>query len=144
MPAFLFLKGDIDMINTVILEGVVVRSCSLADDRLYRIASYRDPSLPPKPSDQPRAAPDFVTVRVRNGSLGGPVSFRDQDVVRVHGLIRSRHYEESLADFAREAKGPRLKLLDDYDARALRRTQVATEIPALAIVPLEKGPANRN
>jgi hypothetical protein len=132
------------MINTVILEGLVVRAWTLADDRFYRIASYRDPGLPPKPRNAEQDAADFMTVRVPKGSLGGPVSLEVEDLVRVHGFVQSRDYEETLADFAHEAKGPRLKLLDDYDAQALRRSRVATEIVAQAIVLLEKVSAKRN
>jgi hypothetical protein len=141
---FFFFQGGIGMINTVTLEGLVVSTWTFADDRLYRIASYRDPGLPPKPRNEEQDAADFMTVRVPKGSLGGPVSLEVEDLVRVHGFVQSRDYEETLADFARKAKGPELKLLDDYDPRALRRTRVATEIVAQRIVLLEKETANRN
>ena len=132
------------MINTVILEGVVVRAWTFAGDRLYRIVSYRDPGLPPKPRNAEQDAADFMTVRVPKGSLGGPVSLEVEDLVRVHGFVQSRDYEETLAEFASRAKGPELKLPDDFDRRALRRTRVATEIVAQQIVLLDKVRANRN
>jgi hypothetical protein len=48
----------------------------------------------------------FVTARVRNGSLAGPSSRQDQYVVRVHGFVQGRDYEESLADFQRMQELP--------------------------------------
>ena len=132
------------MINTVILEGLVVRTWTFADDRFYRMASYRDPGLPTKLRNEEQDAADFMTVRVEKGSLGGPVSLEVQDRVRVHGFMQSRDYEETLADFSREAKGPQPKFLDEYDPRALRRTRVTTEIVAQRIVLLDKETRNRN
>ena len=131
------------MVNDVILEGLVVRAWTFADDCFYRLASYRDPGLPPKPRNEVEDAADFISVRVVKGSLGGPVALEKGDVVRVHGLLQSRDYEETLADFTREAKGPKLKLLDGYDPRALRRTRGTTEIIAQRIVLLEKNLCKR-
>ncbi|MGA2110577.1 MAG: hypothetical protein ABSG98_00335 [Anaerolineales bacterium] len=131
------------MINTVVVEGLVIRAWTFAGDGFYRIASYRDPGLPPKLRSEEKDAADFMTFRIPKGSLGGPVSLEVEDTVRVHGFVQSRDYEETLAEFVREAKGPRLKLLDDYDARALRRTRVATEIVAERIVLLEKKRGNQ-
>lgn len=131
------------MINTAVLEGLVVRTWTYAGDCFYRIASYRDPGLPPKRRTEEQDAADFVTIRIPKGSLGGPVALEVEDMVRVHGFVQSRDYEETLAEFTREARGPQLKLLDDYDPRALRRTRVATEIVAERIVLLEKKAAGR-
>ena len=45
----LFLSpGGMGMINDVILEGLVVRTWTMAGDCFYRIVSFRDPGLPPK------------------------------------------------------------------------------------------------
>ena len=62
------------MINEVVLEGIVVKTWKYADDLLFRLASYRDPDLPQKPLNDVQDAADFVTVRVRRGSLGAPVA----------------------------------------------------------------------
>jgi hypothetical protein len=133
-----------DMINTVIIEVVIVRAWTYAGDRLYRVASNRDPSLPPKPRNKEQNDTDFMTVRSPKGLLGGPVSLELEDLIRVHGFVQSRDYEETLAEFASRAKGPELKLPHDYDPQALRRTRVTAEIVAQRIVHLEKDRENRN
>ena len=93
------------MINEVVLEGIVVKTWKYADDLLFRIASYRDPDLPSKSLNEIQDAADFVTIRVLKGNLGAPVVVEKGYHVRVHGFIQSRDYEESLADFLKDARG---------------------------------------
>jgi hypothetical protein len=78
---------EVDMINDVVLEGIVIKTWRYADDLLFRLASYRDPDLPPKPLNEVQDAADFVTIRVPKGNLGAPVVVEKNFRVRVHGFL---------------------------------------------------------
>ena len=91
------------MINEVVLEGIVVKTWKYAEDLLFRIACYRDPDLPSKSRSEIQDAVDFVTIRVLKGDLGALVVVEKGVHVRVDGFLQSRDYEESLADFLKDA-----------------------------------------
>ena len=111
------------MINDVVLEGIVVKTWKYADDLLFRLACYRDPDLPQKPLNDVQDAADFVTIRVPKGNLGAPVVVEKGYHVRVHGFLQSRDYEESLADFLKDARGAELPVPENLDPiRAARPT----------------------
>jgi len=125
---------DVDMINDVILEGIVVRTWKYADDLLFRLACYRDPDLPQKPLNELQDAADFVTIRVPKGNLGAPVMVEKNYRIRVHGFLQSRDYEESLADFLKDARGAELPVPENLDPSALRAPRGTTELVARRIM----------
>ncbi len=127
------------MINEVVLEGIVVKTWKYADDLLFRLACYRDPDLPQKALNDVQDAADFMTVRVTKGNLGAPVILEKGVRVRVHGFLQSRDYEESLADFLKDARGAALPLPDSLDPAALRAPRGTTEIIARRIMSQQNG-----
>ncbi|PWB50514.1 MAG: hypothetical protein C3F13_16310 [Anaerolineales bacterium] len=122
------------MINDVVLEGIIVRTWKYADDLLFRLACYRDPDLPQKPLNEVQDAADFVTIRVPKGNLGAPVVVEKNYYVRVHGFIQSRDYEESLADFLKDARGAELAVPETLDPSELRAPRGTTEVVARRIM----------
>ena len=122
------------MINDVVLEGIVVRAWKFADDLLLRLACYRDPDLPQKPLNEVKDAADFVTIRVPKGNLGAPVVVERNCQIRVHGFLQSRDYEESLADFLKDARGAELPVPEDLDPSVLRAPRGTTEVIARRIM----------
>ncbi len=122
------------MINDVVLEGIVVKTWKYADDLLFRLACYRDPDLPQKPLNEVHDAADFVTIRVLKGNLGAPVVVEKNYHVRVHGFLQSRDYEESLADFLKDARGVELPVPDTLDPSELRAPRGTTEVVARRIM----------
>ena len=131
------------MINDVVLEGIVVKTWKFADDLLFRLACYRDPDLPQKAlhplSGAQRAndvqdAADFVTIRVIKGNLGAPVVVDKGGYIRVHGFLQSRDYEESLADFLKDARGADLPVPENLDPADLRAPRGTTEVIARRIM----------
>ena len=127
------------MINDVVLEGIVVRIWKFADDLLFRLACYRDPDLPQRALNETQDAADYVTIRVIKGNLGAPVSVDKGIHIRVHGYIQSRDYEESLADFLKDARGAELPVPEALDPSALRARRGTTEIVARRIMSQPKG-----
>ena len=131
------------MINDVVLEGIVVRAWKFADDLLLRLACYRDPDLPQKPFsplsgaqrvNEAKDAADFVTIRVPKGNLGAPVVVERNCQIRVHGFLQSRDYEESLADFLKDAHGAELPVPESVDPSVLRAHRGTTEVIARRIM----------
>lgn len=127
------------MINEVVLEGIVVKTWKYADDLLFRIACYRDPDLPSKSLNDVQDAADFVTIRVLKGSLGAPVVIEKGVHVRVHGFLQSRDYEESLADFLKDARGTELPVPENLDPNELRAPRGTTEVIARRIMSQRNG-----
>jgi hypothetical protein len=127
------------MINEVVLEGVVVKTWKYADDLLFRIACYRDPDLPSKSLNETQDAADFVTIRVLKGNLGAPVVIEKGYRVRVHGFIQSRDYEESLADFLKDARGADLPVPESLDPNELRAPRGTTEVITRRIMSQRNG-----
>ena len=109
------------MINDVVLEGIVVKAWKYADELLFRLACYRDPDLPQKPLNEVQDAADFVTVRVPKGNLGAPVVVEKNYHIRVHGFLQSRDYQESLADFLKDARGAELPVPDVSNCKSGER-----------------------
>ncbi len=122
------------MLNEVILEGIIVKTWKYTDDLLFRVACYRDPDLPQKPASEVRDAADYVTVRVIKGNLGAPVTLGKGAHIRVHGFLQSRDYEESLADFLKDAKGNQVNLPEGFDTSSLRAFRGTTEVIARRIM----------
>ena len=122
------------MINDVVLEGIIVKTWKYADDLLFRMACYRDPDLPQKPLNEVQDAADFVTIRVPKGNLGAPVVVEKNYRVRVHGFLQSRDYEESLADFLKDARGVELPVPENLDPSELRAPRGTTEVVARRIM----------
>jgi len=127
------------MINEVVLEGIVVKTWKYAEDLLFRIACYRDPDLPSKSLNDAQDAADFVTIRVLKGNLGAPVVIEKGYHVRVHGFIQSRDYEESLADFLKDARGVELSVPENLDPNELRAPRGTTEVIARRIMSQRNG-----
>lgn len=127
------------MINEVVLEGIVVKIWKYADDLLFRLASYRDPDLPQKLLSDVQDAADFVTIRVIKGNLGAPVVVDKGVHVRVHGFLQSRDYEESLADFLKDARGVELPVPENLDPATLRAQRGTTEVIARRIMSQQNG-----
>jgi hypothetical protein len=92
------------LINDVVLEGIVTREpWKYTDDLFFRLATYRDTDLPPKPLDAERDQADYVNVRVCGGA-NGLMSIRRGMRLRVHGFLQSRDFRESLSDFMEKAR----------------------------------------
>jgi hypothetical protein len=130
---------EVAMINDVVLEGIVVRTWKYADDLLFRLACYRDPDLPQKPLNEVQDAADFVTIRVPKGNLSAPVVVEKNYHVRVHGFLQSRDYEESLADFLKDARGAELPVPETLDPSELRAPRGTTEVIARRIMSQHNG-----
>jgi hypothetical protein len=127
------------VINEVVLEGIVVKTWKYAEDLLFRIACYRDPDLPSKSLNEIQDAADFVTIRVLKGNLGAPVVVEKGHKVRVYGFIQSRDYEESLADFLKDARGAELPVPESLDPNDLRAPRGTTEVIARRIMSQRNG-----
>lgn len=127
------------MINEVVLEGIVVKTWKYGEDLLFRIACYRDPDLPSKSLNDVQDAADFVTIRVLKGNLGAPVVVEKGYHVRVHGFLQSRDYEESLADFLKDARGAELPVPESLDPNNLRAPRGTTEVIARRIMSQRNG-----
>ncbi len=127
------------MINDVVLEGIVVKTWKYVDDLLFRLACYRDPDLPSKSLKDAQDAADYVTIRVIKGNLGAPVVVEKGYQVRVHGFIQSRDYEESLADFLKDARGAELPVPENLDPSELRAPRGTTEVIARRIMSQRNG-----
>ena len=127
------------MINEVVLEGIVVKTWKYAEDLLFRIACYRDPHVPSKSLNDAQDAADFVTIRVLKGNLGAPVVVEKGVHVRVHGFLQSRDYEESLADFLKDARGAELPVPESLDPNELRAPRGTTEVIARRIMSQRNG-----
>jgi hypothetical protein len=116
---------EVEMINDVVLEGIVVRAWKYADDLLSRLACYRIPDLPQKPLDEVQDAADFVTIHTMKGNLSAPVVDKNYHVW-VHGFLQSSDYELlfSILDGLRQESNTRLWIEqleaqeNDYDAEA--------------------------
>jgi len=127
------------MINEVVLEGIVVKTWKYAEDLLFRIACYRDPDLPSKSLNETQDAADFVTIRVLKGNLGAPVVVEKGYHVRVHGFLQSRDYEQSLADFLKDARGAELPVPESLVPNNLRAPRGTTEVIARRIMSQRNG-----
>ncbi len=92
------------MLNKIVFEGIVTNAWRYGSDLFVRMASYRDPNYPPKRlTNDARDEPDYVNVRFTNGAQG-QLDFAPGTQLRVEGLLQSREYEESLAEFMDKAR----------------------------------------
>ena len=92
------------MLNKVVFEGLVTNAWRFGSDLFVRLASYRDPFYPVKRSgSELRDEPDYVNVRFTNGAQQN-LNFVPGTVLRVEGLLQSREYNESLAEFMDKAR----------------------------------------
>ena len=134
---------EVILINDVVLEGIIVRTWQFADDLLFRLACYRDPDLPQKLFNETQDAADFVTIRVTESDLVTPVEVKKGLHVRVHGFLQSRDYQESLADFLKDARGADLAVPENLDPSGLRASRSTTEVIARRIVRQSNGRKKR-
>ena len=71
--------------------------------------------------------------------LGAPVVVEKGHHVRVHGFLQSRDYEESLADFLKDARGADLPVPESLDPNELRAPRGTTEVIARRIMNQRNG-----
>lgn len=91
------------MINEVILEGVVTSTWTFSDDLFVRLASYRDADQPTKLLTEERDGADFINARLTKGARG-LLSIHKGMQLRVHGLLQSRVFDESLDEFIERSR----------------------------------------
>lgn len=91
------------MINETILEGVVINTWTFADDLFFRLASYRDADLPGKALSEERDAADYINARITKGARS-PLSIQKGQHLRVHGLLQSREFVETLDEFLEKSR----------------------------------------
>ena len=91
------------MINETILEGVVINTWTFADDLFFRLASYRDADLPGKALSEERDAADYINARITKGARS-PLSIQKGQHLRVHGLLQSREFVETLDEFIEKSR----------------------------------------
>jgi len=121
-----FHKQGGQMINDVVLEGIVVRDpWKFMDDLFFRLVIYRDSDLPAKKLDLERDAGDYINVRV-NGGANGLIHIRRGMRLRVHGFLQSRDFRESLEEFINKARKSKncTDLAVDIKACDLKQNQV--------------------
>lgn len=131
------------MINEVILEGIVVREpWKYTDDLFFRLGVYRDSDMPAKKLDAERDSGDYVNVRV-SGGANGLIQIHRGMRLRVHGLLQSRDFRESLEEFldkAHKQGGSEFQI----EVTGLKASQVlidrnAIEIVARRLIVLDSG-----
>ena len=131
------------LINEVILEGIVVREpWKYTDDLFFRLGVYRDSDMPAKKLDAERDSGDYVNVRV-SGGANGLIQIHRGMRLRVHGLLQSRDFRESLEEFLEKAHkqgGSEFQV----EVTGLKANQVlidrnAIEIVARRLIVLEGG-----
>ena len=129
------------MINTVVLEGIVTREpWKYAGDLFFRLATYRDTDLPPKPLDAERDQADYINVRICGGA-NGLMSVHRGMRLRVHGFLQSRDFRESLGDFlekAHKSGTPQLEL-GETKPEQIQVDRNVVEIVAQRLMVLDAG-----
>lgn len=101
------------MFNQVHVEGFVTKKIwQRGGDTFFRLAVYRDPDRPRKAAARGKADErdklDYVTIRVPAPLTTLPVAFHSGQLVQVHGWLESREFDYTLAEFLKEAEGPKL------------------------------------
>jgi hypothetical protein len=126
LPMGSISKQGGQMINEVILEGIVVRDpWKFMDDLFFRLVIYRDSDLPAKKLDLERDAGDYINIRV-NGGAKGLIHIRHGMRLRAHGFLQSRDFSESLEAFINKAQKSKncTDLTVDIKACDLKQNQV--------------------
>lgn len=130
------------MINDVVFEGIVTREpWRFTDDLFFRLATYRDTDLPPKPLNAERDQADYINVRVCGGA-NGLMSIRRGMRLRVHGFLQSRDYRESLGEFlekAQKASNTAQINLADINPEQITNERNVVEIVVRRIIVLDRG-----
>jgi len=127
------------MLNKVIFEGIVTNTWKYGSDTFVRLASYRDPALPPRKQDEMHDAPDYVNARFTNGAQLMP-DFPRGTQLRIEGFLQSREYTETLAEFMRKANKSTKEIgveLTGPDARqiSIGRNTVEIVVTSHVIIP---------
>jgi hypothetical protein len=91
------------MINETILEGVVINTWTFSDDLFFRLASYRDADQPVKPLSEERDGADYINARLTKGARS-LISIQKGMHLRVHGLLQSREFNETLDEFIEKSR----------------------------------------
>ena len=91
------------MINETILEGVVINTWTYADDLFFRLASYRDADQPVKPLTEERDGADYINARLTKGARS-LISIQKGMRLRVHGLLQSRGFTETLDEYIEKSR----------------------------------------
>lgn len=131
------------LINEVILEGIVVREpWKYTDDLFFRLGVYRDSDMPAKKLDAERDSGDYVNVRV-SGGANGLIQIHRGMRLRVHGLLQSRDFRESLEEFLEKAHKQGASEFQ-VEVTGLKANQVlidrnAIEIVARRLIVLDSG-----
>lgn len=91
------------MVNEVILEGIVTSTWTFSDDLFVRLASYRDADQPAKLLTEERDGADFINARLTKGARS-LMSIQKGMQLRVHGLLQSRVFDETLNEFIERSR----------------------------------------
>lgn len=120
------------MLNEVVIEGTIAGDTwTYSGDTLFRLACDRDLQRGPKGTD-PRDGSDYITVRLPATRFAGvPLALDRSKLIRVHGFLQSREYQENLATFLKRANGltSQVQAADDV-RRQVTHNRVTTEVIA--------------
>jgi len=132
------------MLNEVTIEGMVTREPWTFDkDLFFRIASYRDSDILPKPDLVPgRDEPDYINVRVPGGAVSLASPQRGMRL-RIHGFLQSREYKESLTEFLRRARADGIQV-DGADKMLAERNTVEVVAHRVVVTSMGEGESDRN
>lgn len=128
------------MLNEVVIEGYIVGDTwSTNHDTLFRLACERDAQRGPKGAD-PRDGLDYLTVRLPAARFAGvPLALDRTKLVRVHGYLQSREYQESLGAFLKRAHGLTSQVqAGDEARRQVTHNRVTTEVIAERVLHLDR------
>jgi hypothetical protein len=108
-----------EMLNQMVVEGVVMGTWTYGDTRFVRIACYPDPGRNRKGNGNGGGGrqdeADFVTLRFEQPLAMAAAHLQKRSRIRASGFLASRDYTIPLARFAETATG------DEKAIAALRR-----------------------
>jgi len=128
------------MLNEVVIEGYIVGDTwSMHHDTLFRLACERDTPRGPKGTD-PRDGLDYLTVRLPAARFAGvPLALDRSKLIRVHGFLQSREYQETLGAFLKRAHGLTSQVqAGDETRRQVTHNRVTTEVIAERVLHLDR------